>query len=344
MGGDGGTVSTNRRYLRGAGSASHTADAKRSGGAPTDDERERLLQVMTTCTITGAALDLTGSSGDIVACPYGRLYNREAAVQALLRRMESGAAAAASGADGKAAEPDIGYHCRGLKDLYPVRFQVTQKDENGSGSGPKYAAVCPLTGVELNGSSPAILIVKNKPPKKKKSKDNDKAALASESDADVSPNVLSERAIREVGVDSLQEEYGPFDMDNCIRLAPTVVGGVFDKVKSDLEAKRAEEKKSKKDKKKKDKKRSEPGNANDDAATRKLSASATDGSSTKKARQDIATGSQGAPGGTKSVAEAARANVGAAVASNPALSSLFSSGKAGLSEKERRDALFTTNT
>ena len=340
MGGDGGTVSTNRWYLRGAGSASHTADAKRSGGAPTDDERERLLQVMTTCTITGAALDLTGS-GDIVACPYGRLYNREAAVQALLRRMESGAAAA-SGADGKAAEPDIGYHCRGLKDLYPVRFQVTQNDGNGSGSGPKYAAVCPLTGVELNGSSPAILIVKIKAPKKKKSKDNDKAAQASQSDADASPNVLSERAIREVGVEALQEEYGPFDMANCIRLAPTVVGGVFDKVKSDLEAKRAEEKKSK-NKKKRDKKRSEPGNANDDAATRKLPASANGGSSKKKARQDITTGS-GAPGGNKSVAEAARANVGAAVASNPALSSLFSSGKAGLSEKERRDALFTTNT
>lgn len=341
MGGDGGTVSTNRRYLRGAGSASHTADAKRSGGAPTDDERERLLQVMTTCTITGAALDLTGSSGDIVACPYGRLYNREAAVQALLRRMESGAAAA-SGADGKAAEPDIGYHCRGLKDLYPVRFQVSQKDGNGSGSGPKYAAVCPLTGVELNGSSPAILIVKNKAPKKKKSKDNDEAAQDSHSDADASPNVLSERAIREVGVEALQEEYGPFDMANCIRLAPTVVGGVFDKVKSDLEAKRAEEKKSKKDKKKKDKKRSEPGNANDDA-TRKNPASANGGFSTKKARQDITTG-PGAQGGNKSVAEAARANVGAAVASNPALSSLFSSGKNGLSEKERRDALFTTNT
>ena len=342
MGGDGGTVSTNRRYLRGAGSASHTADAKRSGGAPTDDERERLLQVMTTCTITGAALDLTGSSGDIVACPYGRLYNREAAVQALLRRMESGAAAA-SGADGKASEPDIGYHCRGLKDLYPVRFQVSQKDGNGSGSGPKYAAVCPLTGVELNGSSPAILIVKNKAPKKMKSKDNDKAAQASHSDADASPNVLSERAIREVGVEALQEEYGPFDMANCIRLAPTVVGGVFDKVKSDLEAKRAEEKKSKKDKKKKDKKRSEPGNANDDDANRKNPASADGGFSTKKPRQDITTG-PGAPGGNKSVAEAARANVGAAVASNPALSSLFSSGKNGLSEKERRDALFTTNT
>ena len=342
MGGDGGTVSTNRRYLRGAGSASHTADAKRSGGAPTDDERERLLQVMTTCTITGAALDLTGSSGDIVACPYGRLYNREAAVQALLRRMESGAAAA-SGADGKAAEPDIGYHCRGLKDLYPVRFQVSQKEGNGSGSGPKYAAVCPLTGVELNGSSPAILIVKNKAPKKKKSKDNDKAAQASQSDADASPNVLSERAIREVGVEALQEDYGPFDMANCIRLAPTVVGGVFDKVKSDLEAKRAEEKKSKKDKKKKDKKRSEPGNANDDDAKRKNPASANGGFSTKKARQDITT-VPGAPGGNKSVAEAARATVGAAVASNPALSSLFSSGKNGLSEKERRDALFTTNT
>ena len=334
MGGDGGTVSTNRRYLRGAGSASHTADAKRSGGAATDDERERLLQVMTTCTITGATLDLTGVSGDIVACPYGRLYNREAAVQALLRRMESGATAST-------AEPDIGYHCRGLKDLYPVRFQVIERDGNGSGSGPKYAAVCPLTGVELNGASPAILIVKNKPPKKKKNKDDEKAVPQAAEKSDTSPNVLSERAIREVGIDSLQEEYGPFDMANCIRLAPTVVGGVFDKVKSDLEARRAEEKKSKKDKKKKDKKRSEPGPMNDDT---KLPASANGGSSNKKARQDRNATVSGASGGKKSAAEAARANVGAAVASNPALSSLFSSGKTGLTEKERRDALFTTNT
>ena len=332
MGGDGGTVSTNRRYLRGAGSASHTADAKRSGGAPSDDERERLRQVMTTCTITGATLDLTGSSGDIiVACPYGRLYSREAAVRALLRRMESGAAASA---DGKVTEPDIGYHVRGLKDLYPVRFQATKQDGSSkcSGSGPKYAAVCPLTGVELNGSSPAILIVKNKPPKKKKSEHEDKTA-----ESDMSPNVLSERAIREVGIESLQEQYGPFHMANCIRLAPTVVGGVFDKVKSDLEARRAEEKKAKKDKKKKDKKRPEPGTAND---------ASSNGEANKKARQDTSTCTtgSGATESNKIAAEAARANVNAAVASNPTLSSLFSSGKAGLSDKERRDALFTTNT
>ena len=99
-----------------------------------------------------------------MACPYGRLYNREAAVQALLRRMESGAAASAGD---KGPEPDIGFHVRGLKDLYPVRFQVIEKD-GGNSSGSKYAAVCPLTGVEINGSSPAILIVKEKAPKKKK--------------------------------------------------------------------------------------------------------------------------------------------------------------------------------
>mmetsp|Transcript_26355 Transcript_26355/g.76061 ORF Transcript_26355/g.76061 Transcript_26355/m.76061 type:complete len:331 (-) Transcript_26355:1465-2457(-) len=330
MGGDGGTVSTNRRYLRGAGSASHTADAKRSGGTTTDDERERLRQIMSTCTITGQTLDLTGTSGDIVACPYGRLYNREAAVHALLRRMESGAMASAGV---KGPEPDIGYHVRGLKDLHPLRFQVIERDGNGSGS--KYAAVCPLTGVELNGSSPAILIVKNKAPKKKKSKDEDKVGASAESDA--SPNVLSERAIREVGIDSLQEEYGPFDMANCIRLAPTIVGGVFDKVKTDLQTRRAEEKKSRKDnKKKKDKKRSEPISANGDS---KPPAGAS-----KKPRQDTTVNGNGAVGSNMSVAEAARANVGAAVASNPALSSLFSSGKSGLSEKERRDALFTTNT
>ena len=333
MGGDGGTVSTNRRYLRGAGSASHTADAKRSGGTTTDDERERLRQIMSTCTITGQTLDLTGSAGDILACPYGRLYNREAAVQALLRRMESGAAASAGD---KGPEPDIGFHVRGLKDLYPVRFQVIEKD-GGNSTGSKHAAVCPLTGVEINGSSPAILIVKEKAPKKKKSKDEDTSKAGASAESDTSPNVLSERAIREVGIDSLQEEYGPFDIANCIRLAPTIVGGVFDKVKADLLTRRAEEKKSKKDKKKKDKKRSEPSSANGDS---KLPADAG-----KKPRQDTTTSNaNGAVGNSISVVEAARANVGAAVASNPTLSSLFSSGKSDLSEKERRDALFTTNT
>ena len=65
MGGDGGTVSTNRLYLRGAGRATHTADAQRhSTTSTTEDERERLRQIMTTCSVTGQPLDL--SSRDIV--------------------------------------------------------------------------------------------------------------------------------------------------------------------------------------------------------------------------------------------------------------------------------------
>lgn len=330
MGGDGGTVAANRKWLRGAGAASHTADAKRGGRASAEGERERLLQTMTTCHITGATLlcMLPRETTTVVSDAYGRLYAREAAVEALIRRREAPAAtsSAASPTGAEAAEPDIGWHVRGLKDLHPVRFQVTRRGDAATGS---HIAVCPLTGVELNGSTPALLIVQRKAGKD----DGDRFA------ARVGPNVLSERAIREVGVGDLQAEYGPFEYPaDCIRLAPPA--SELDKIKQHLDARRKKERKEKRDKKGKDgerdakKRKKERKGKAESGPTMRGKAVAVE-----NARSASASGSGGS-----TVAVVARANVAAAVATSSALSSLFSDrGKGSTPADERAKNLFSRN-
>jgi hypothetical protein len=172
MGGDGGVIASNRRYMRGAGTANHTADATRAATT----EKQSVVERMRTCHLTKAPLNF--ASQQIVACPYGRLYSKEAAVEALLRRKHD------SGKD------ELGSHIRGLKDLYSARFNV---EENST------VPSCPVTGVELNGTHGALLI-----PNKR----------------DDECNVLSERALKEMGVDALQADYGPFETKDMIRLAP----------------------------------------------------------------------------------------------------------------------------
>lgn len=196
MGGDGGTISSNRAYLRGAGKADHTADHKRFNASRTkEEEAERARTVLGCCAISGEALDLTPnkegvSKADIVACPYGRLYKRENALEALLTR---------SCGEGSAEKLERIGHIRGRKDLHPVRFNI-QKKEDGN-----YAATCPITGSEIGGGSvPCHLVVKS-------------CASAEGNDM---PNVISERAIQEMGVVKLQDEYGPFEKKDMIRLAP----------------------------------------------------------------------------------------------------------------------------
>jgi hypothetical protein len=174
MGGDGGVIASNRKYLRGAGAADHTADRQKD-----QNEKSSLLERMRTCHLTKAPLNF--NSTQIVACPYGRLYCKEAAVEALLRRQQD---------DSKEVD-ELGSHIRGLKDLHAARFHV----ENGSD-----VPSCPVTGVELNGKHAAFLI-----PKK---------------DRDEQVNVLSERALKEMGIEALQADYGPFEKKDMIRLAP----------------------------------------------------------------------------------------------------------------------------
>ena len=271
MGGDGGTKASNRRYMRGAGTADHTADSKRARSAElADAERERLRQTMSTCSVTGNPIDFRPAAAaagvdrsavnaaDVVACPYGRLYGREAAVEALLRRVENGSSWGASASSCEDGAGELGRHIRGLKDLHVARFHVIRRDATNLGGGggggeygksDRYVAACPIIGVELVGSVPAYLIVRSKRDKKNKG-GRDEADGSGEgegsSDADEQPNVLSERAVREMGPSALQAEYGPFDEEDMIRLAPPNIGGVFESIKERLELRIEQERLAKK--------------------------------------------------------------------------------------------------
>lgn len=314
MGGDGGVIASDRRYMRGAGTADHTADSKRaSKAAVAEAERESQVENMTTCAITGATLDYK----DIVACPFGRLYGREAAVEALLRRMESGKD------DGtKNESTDLGWHVRGLKDLYPVRFQLTKKVSNGDDTR---VPVCPITSVDLNGIQPAILIVKSK-----------KKENSSGQDRNESPNVLSEKGMKEIGFEALQEEYGPFKKEDLVRLAPPAT--MLNEIKTKSEEKRQSEKASKPSKKR----RKKEGQTNEKS-----------NGGVKRIHIDISTDNKNGAKRLKSgthdskmplTINDVRSNVANAVASNSVLSDLFSDKKESkLSEKEKKDKLFSVN-
>ena len=80
MGGDGGVVAVNRRYMRGAGTADHTGDYKRENS---ENQEYNALEAMTNCALTKAPLfpNNKNSTGPIVACKFGRLYHKEAAVE-----------------------------------------------------------------------------------------------------------------------------------------------------------------------------------------------------------------------------------------------------------------------
>lgn len=322
MGGDGGVIASDRRYMRGAGNADHTGDSNRaSKAAIAEAEREAQVEAMTTCALTGSSFVSDNYKHDIVACPLGRLYNRESIVEVLLRlKLEQKGKEASTSTETK----DVGWHIRGLKDLYPVRFQLTKKMSNGKNTR---VPICPIINVELNGIQPAILIVSKK--KKKK----DKQEYSEERNG---PNVLSEKAIKEMGIDALQEEYGPFEKNDMIKLAPSP--SALKELKATLKEKYAIEKAAKKSSKKKRKK--DDTSSNNEGIKKicinisdNASSSATHSSKKIKAKE-VKT--------TQSISDV-RNNVQAAVASNSVLSDLFRDKQAHLSEKEKKDKLFASN-
>ncbi|KAL3786944.1 hypothetical protein ACHAWO_013783 [Cyclotella atomus] len=313
MGGDGGTISSNRAYLRGAGKADHTADHKRHNASSLTREEEaaRARTIFTCCALSGETFDLTPnkegvSKVDIVCCPYGRLYKRENVLEALLTRSVGGETSASG--DGER----IG-HIRGRKDLHPVRFQI-QKQENDT-----YMAVCPITGSEIGGGSiPCMLVVKS----------------SASHEGGGGANVISERGLQEMGVEKLQEEYGPFEKKDLIRLAPS--NSLLDDVKrgwiEKMEADRLE-KKEKKRKRTDDSKKAPKDESSKDAKKK------TSADMQKKQQLSLQQKISTAP----TAAQEARHAVQSAVQSNPILSNLFGGNKK-TTEKERRDALFTRNS
>lgn len=222
MGGDGGTISSNRAYLRGAGKAGHTADHKRYNASRSkEEESESARTVLGSCYLSGEAFDLSPSSSeeavDVVACPFGRLYKREHVLEALLSRSSKGVDVISAGS---AAAFERIMHIRGRKDLHPVRFHITKEDKKEG-----YVVTCPITGSDIGGGSiPSFLIVKSC---------TNSTPVDDADNANTIPNVISERGMQEMGIDRLHEEYGPFEKKDLIRLAPQQ--GLFEEIRKKWE-------------------------------------------------------------------------------------------------------------
>ena len=158
MGGDGGTKQVKRDSARGAkpvsgsgtGSAS-TSLASRDRVTATGADRDLDAATRaTTCALSGEPLDFSlASRGGILACELGALYNKEAVVEALLRRKQ----AVSEDGGAHASEPAL-EHIRGMKDVV-----VCQAPENPpSHAGAPRHFQCPVTLLECNGKTPFVVL------------------------------------------------------------------------------------------------------------------------------------------------------------------------------------------
>lgn len=89
-------------------------------------------------------------------------------------------------------------HIRGLKDLKTLKFTSLVHDnrqERCDGDTDSCLFMCPVTNQEFNGLYPFYVIW-------------------------TTGWVISEKAIKELGIESLQSEYGPFTEQDMVRLIP----------------------------------------------------------------------------------------------------------------------------
>lgn len=119
----------------------------------------------------------------ISCCELGNLYNTESIISALLDKKISSAAS----------------HVRNMKDLKQLKLfpnpNYSSHDEV-EGELPAMFS-CPITKMEFNGNHPFVAIW-------------------------TTGFVLSEKAVKELGIEALQSEYGPFQTDDLVRLIPTI--------------------------------------------------------------------------------------------------------------------------
>ena len=109
------------------------------------------------------------------------MYNSEAIINALLDK-KVGAASS---------------HIRGLKDIKTLKLfpNPNYSDEKETDGELPAKFSCPITKMEFNGNHPFVAIW-------------------------TTGFVLSEKAIKELGIEALQGEYGPFSADDIIKLIP----------------------------------------------------------------------------------------------------------------------------
>ena len=111
-------------------------------------------------------------------------------------------------------------HIRGLRDIIPcIFFKNKSASDTASSNADAWSMdtwspySCPIANVEMNGRYPFVVLRK-----KKKS-----SISSSSSSAEEKPcvNVISEKALKQVGIAALQDEYGPFDEEDVIKLVPS---------------------------------------------------------------------------------------------------------------------------
>ena len=167
MGGDGGTIATGRKYLRGA---------KLTEADEVKNVKANQLLRTRFCSYSNDKLE-----EPIVCDELGNLFNKEAILNALINKSMTIQFA----------------HIRSLKDVKTLKLcknlNYSILDEKESELPALFS--CPITKMEFNGNHPFVAIWST-------------------------GYVLSEKALREVGFESLQSEYGPFKSTDVIKLIP----------------------------------------------------------------------------------------------------------------------------
>ena len=176
MGGDGGVIAKDRRFLRSA--AGNMQDEKEGAGPNTVTHSEKQWSRSCYCAISSQEL-----SDPIVACELGHLYNKDAVLSAILDK-RIGA---------------LFSHIRGMKDiksaimtLNPEYRTSNAADMSKSEKNPS-KFICPISRIEFNGNQTFVIIW-------------------------TTGYVLSERAVKEIGSEALQAEYGPFSDSDIVKL------------------------------------------------------------------------------------------------------------------------------
>jgi hypothetical protein len=176
MGGDGGVIAVQRRFMPQAISKEARVKGK--------NLKEELRQRARLCAVSSKTL-----FAPIVACPLGNLFNKEAILQVLVDK----------------SLPENLSHIRGLRDLTELLFTPnprgernepysTEGDNDASASA---AYICPvLRSPEFNGMTQFVYLK-------------------------TTGVVMSEKAVREMGIDSLQDEYGPFTVEDVVKIIPS---------------------------------------------------------------------------------------------------------------------------
>ncbi|KAF8476017.1 Rtf2 RING-finger-domain-containing protein [Kalaharituber pfeilii] len=149
MGNDGGSIPTRRELLKSAGRSKTHSELR-------DSQTQRSQYYWTYCALSKRPL-----ASPIVADHLGRLYNKDAIIEWLLKRLE---------AFGDGEEVLKGRGVNGLKDIVEVHFHqlesTPEKEHNGNGAAEqtegserKERWVCPITCKELGGGVRAVYLV-----------------------------------------------------------------------------------------------------------------------------------------------------------------------------------------